>query len=632
MKTLRVTLADIIGPTGTPNSTATVHARYVDTSGRGRDVHLTDGTIVVPVRRSVAPGTGPEEFDFTVIPSDDGDVREVDQGFLTEVSWTVTAPEGGKSHGARRVLITADMGATVHLGLLSTPAPLPGYTGGYVTPETYAALVARVAELEAAPGGGGSDSLTIVASGAATLPSSPTVGDLVGFQFTGAGTIAGVAVTAGVWIARWDGTQWFVVEVTGWVGAEPVDPGDVTAPTAGTLAGSAITSSGFTLTVAGADDETALHATPYAFSTNGGSSYSAWQAGATYAATGLTESTGYSCRHQVRDAAGNVATGTAVTVTTSAGADVVAPTTPTGLTATAASSTSVNLAWTASTDAVGVTGYEYRIDGGTAVDAGAGVAETVTGLTASTEYDFEVRAYDAAGNRSGWSSVATETTDAGWTPASLTALAHWWSAQAPANYTESGGVISQMNDLVGSAHMTQATAGLRPALVASSVNGHPVAQFATDDILATGAAAISDTGSFTVWGIIRQDAGSAAHVDAVRVNANTGHSGGWGWNTPAYAFPALTKFDYVHVAYGGGAVPSTAHVFAVTLEAGTVTQYMNSTSALLDGGALGRNIVAAALGTGAAVSVCEVGILTTPISAGDWADLHTYAQTRYGTA
>ena len=55
MKTLRVTLADIVGPTGTPNSTATVHARYVDPSGRGRDVHLTDGTIVVPVRREVAP-------------------------------------------------------------------------------------------------------------------------------------------------------------------------------------------------------------------------------------------------------------------------------------------------------------------------------------------------------------------------------------------------------------------------------------------------------------------------------------------------------------------------------------------------------------------------------------------------
>ena len=69
-KTLRVTLSDIVGGTGGSGSTAVVHARYVTANGRGRDVHLTDGTIVVPVRRSVTPGTGPEEFDFTVIPSE----------------------------------------------------------------------------------------------------------------------------------------------------------------------------------------------------------------------------------------------------------------------------------------------------------------------------------------------------------------------------------------------------------------------------------------------------------------------------------------------------------------------------------------------------------------------------------
>jgi len=129
MKTLRVTLADIIGPTGvTGESTATVHARYVDTSGRGRDVHLTDGTIVVPVRRSVTPGTGPEEFDFVVIPSDDGDVREADQGFLTEVSWTVTAPEGGKSHGVRRVLVPSTADDPVQLGSLYEPTAIPAVT------------------------------------------------------------------------------------------------------------------------------------------------------------------------------------------------------------------------------------------------------------------------------------------------------------------------------------------------------------------------------------------------------------------------------------------------------------------------------------------------------------------------
>ena len=127
-KTLRVTLSDIVGGTGGSGSTAVVRARYVTANGRGRDVHLTDGTIVVPVRRSVTPGTGPERFDFTVIPSDDGDVREADRGFLTEVSWTVTAPEGGKSHGVRRVLVPSTADAVVQLGSLYEPTEIPAVT------------------------------------------------------------------------------------------------------------------------------------------------------------------------------------------------------------------------------------------------------------------------------------------------------------------------------------------------------------------------------------------------------------------------------------------------------------------------------------------------------------------------
>lgn len=131
-KTLRVTLSDIVGGTGGSGSTAVVHARYVTANGRGRDVHLTDGTIVVPVRRSVAPGTDPEVFDFTVIPSDDADVREADQGFLTEVSWTVTAPEGGKSHGVRRVVVPSTASDPVSLGLLYEPTPITPAPSGTI--------------------------------------------------------------------------------------------------------------------------------------------------------------------------------------------------------------------------------------------------------------------------------------------------------------------------------------------------------------------------------------------------------------------------------------------------------------------------------------------------------------------
>lgn len=94
---------------------------------------------------------------------------------------------------------------------------------------------------------------------------------------------------------------------------------DVTPPTPGTLDSSAITTSGFTLTVTGASDAgVGLHATPYRFSTDNGSTWSAWQAGATFNVTGKSASTAYTCQHEVRDAAStpNVAQGASITVTT----------------------------------------------------------------------------------------------------------------------------------------------------------------------------------------------------------------------------------------------------------------------------------------------------------------------------
>jgi hypothetical protein len=63
---------------------------------------------------------------------------------------------------------------------------------------------------------------------------------------------------------------------------------DSTPPTVGTLAGSSITSSGLhPHRLRCASDETALHATPYRFSTDNGATYSAYQSSAVYAATGL---------------------------------------------------------------------------------------------------------------------------------------------------------------------------------------------------------------------------------------------------------------------------------------------------------------------------------------------------------
>jgi endoglucanase len=91
--------------------------------------------------------------------------------------------------------------------------------------------------------------------------------------------------------------------------------------------------------------------------------------------------------------------------------DTQAPTTPTGLTVTGTTSSSVSLSWTASTDNVGVTGYQV-LRGSTVVGSPNGVTFTDTGLAASTAYSYTVRALDAAGNTSSASSAVNATTQA----------------------------------------------------------------------------------------------------------------------------------------------------------------------------------------------------------------------------
>ncbi|WP_406259912.1 carbohydrate binding domain-containing protein [Streptomyces nigra] len=95
------------------------------------------------------------------------------------------------------------------------------------------------------------------------------------------------------------------------------------------------------------------------------------------------------------------------------GSDGQAPSAPGGLRSTGKSSTSVSLAWNASTDNVGVTGYDV-FRGSTQVLSGvSGTSATVGGLSPSTSYTFTVKARDAAGNVSAASNAVSVTTDPG---------------------------------------------------------------------------------------------------------------------------------------------------------------------------------------------------------------------------
>ncbi|HEX8078645.1 MAG TPA: fibronectin type III domain-containing protein [Jatrophihabitans sp.] len=105
--------------------------------------------------------------------------------------------------------------------------------------------------------------------------------------------------------------------------------------------------------------------------------------------------------------------------------DTTPPSAPGNLTATATGPTSVNLSWTASSDNVGVTGYEvYRNSASTPLATLSAGATSYTDTTAAAEqtYTYTVRAKDAAGNGASATS-APVTTPPATSGATATAMA-----------------------------------------------------------------------------------------------------------------------------------------------------------------------------------------------------------------
>lgn len=98
--------------------------------------------------------------------------------------------------------------------------------------------------------------------------------------------------------------------------------------------------------------------------------------------------------------------------------DTTPPSTVSGLTAGAASSSQINLSWSAATDTggSGLAGYKIESCAGSGCTSFAQIATTTTtsfsntGLAASTSYSYRVRAYDGAGNNGGYSATASATT------------------------------------------------------------------------------------------------------------------------------------------------------------------------------------------------------------------------------
>lgn len=115
--------------------------------------------------------------------------------------------------------------------------------------------------------------------------------------------------------------------------------------------------------------------------------------------TGLTCGSGYSAVVQAFDAAGNRSAPTSYTGAAAPCADHTPPTTPPSLRQVGSTNDAISIAWGASTDESGVSGYGVYADG-SLVSSTSALSTLVLGLACGRTYTIGVDAVDRANNRS----------------------------------------------------------------------------------------------------------------------------------------------------------------------------------------------------------------------------------------
>jgi fibronectin type 3 domain-containing protein len=169
----------------------------------------------------------------------------------------------------------------------------------------------------------------------------------------------------------------------------------------------------------------------------------------TFNDTGLTPSTSYSYEVNAVDTQNTSGTNSTppATATTSAG-----PTAPTNVTATAISSTQINLSWTAPNSSLGIKNYVVQRCQGAACSNFATIASPTTTtysdtpLTAGTSYSYQVSAVDNQSN-SGPNSTSASATTFPTAPTNVTATAIS-SSQINVSWTASSSSIGIKNYVV----------------------------------------------------------------------------------------------------------------------------------------------------------------------------------------
>ena len=196
--------------------------------------------------------------------------------------------------------------------------------------------------------------------------------------------------------------------------------------------------------------------------------------------SGLTCNTNYTLGVDSTDAAANRSLQTVVMVSTTACPDTTPPSTPTGLAGSNVSQTGLTLTWSASTDNVGVTGYDvYR--NGTKMATVTSTSSSQTGLACGTSYAFAAAALDAAGNSSPQAQVNATTAACSTPPPTTTVTMGETGVQSVDDSGNGNLLVSQKAALTQSAtirsisfYVTTASGKLRLGVYdATGPNGGP---------------------------------------------------------------------------------------------------------------------------------------------------------------
>ncbi len=275
-------------------------------------------------------------------------------------------------------------------------------------------------------------------------------------------------------------------------------------------------------------------------------------AGSATACTSPVSYSGLALGSHTLTVTGNGATPASATWTV----DTSLPSVPTGVSANAISSTQVNLAWTASSDNTGVTGYDiYRNGTLLTTTSGTGTTYSDTSVTASKLYSYTLDARDGAGNVSAQSSPpATATTPTGPSGPALvqTAGSSTTTVNLPAASTPGDLLVLSASVLTGASKpITAVTDGKNSW---SKATAHFVSGKNSDGELwyAPNAASVQSvtvtTGATTVALQLQEFSGVAttSPLDTSVSAANTGSSASAGPITPAAAGELAVGFIAGH--------------------------------------------------------------------------------------